>query len=75
MVGVKTLISESLTCSEDKLKEEEFPDSSTKNLKVKPNEALDDKREISSSVNIVAMEKWHLKNRVEELEGVIAQLY
>lgn len=58
MVGVKTLISESLAYSEDKLKEDELPDSSTKNFEVKPNADLDDKREeFSSSVSSVAMEK------------------
>lgn len=55
MVGVKTLIAESRTHSEAKLKEDELPDNS-KNSEVELNTASDDSRE-ERSVSSVVLEK------------------
>lgn len=58
MVGVKTLIAESLVYSEDKAKESELPDHNNHDIEVKVNAALENNREkIPCSVSSPTSEK------------------
>lgn len=73
MVGVKTLITESRACAEDKVKTEEHPENSNKDSEAEVNSVLDDSKE-ESSVGSVTPEKWQLKGMiVGNVLGMAAQ--